>query len=45
MKTLDEKMKGISRARRKKIEVRAANLVAEEMTLQDLRRARKLTQV
>jgi transcriptional regulator with XRE-family HTH domain len=45
MKTLDQKMKGISAARRKKIEARAASLVAEEMTLQELRRARKLTQV
>lgn len=30
---------------RKKIEARAAQLVAEEMTLQELRHARKLTQV
>jgi DNA-binding XRE family transcriptional regulator len=45
MKTLDQKMKGISSARRKKIEARAAGLIAEEMTLQELRQARKLTQV
>ena len=45
MKTLDQKMKGISPARRKKIEARAATLIAEEMTLQELRHARKLTQV
>jgi transcriptional regulator with XRE-family HTH domain len=45
MKTLDQKMKGISSARRKKIEARAASLIAEEMTLQELRQARKLTQV
>ena len=45
MKTLDQKMKGLSAARRKKIEARAAALIAEEMTLQELRRARKLTQV
>jgi DNA-binding XRE family transcriptional regulator len=45
MKPLDQKMKGISSARRKKIEARAAGLVAEEMTLQELRQARKLTQV
>jgi transcriptional regulator with XRE-family HTH domain len=38
-------MKGISSARRKKIEARAAGLIAEEMTLQELRQARKLTQV
>ena len=45
MKTLDQKMKGISSARRKKIEARAAGLIAEEMTLRELRQARKLTQV
>jgi transcriptional regulator with XRE-family HTH domain len=45
MKTLDEKMKSIGAARRKKIEGRAAVLIAEEMTLQELRRARKITQV
>lgn len=45
MKTLDQKMKGLSAARRKKIAARAAALVAKEMTLQELRRARKLTQV
>ncbi len=38
-------MKDISPARRKRIEARAAALIAEEMTLQELRRARKLTQV
>src|SRR5437763_17110688 len=32
-------------AQRKKVEARAAELIAEEMTLQELRRARKLTQV
>ena len=45
MKTLDEKMKSISAGRRKQIENRAAALIAEEMTLQELRRARKITQV
>jgi DNA-binding XRE family transcriptional regulator len=30
---------------RKKVEARAAELIAEEMTLRELRRARKLTQV
>jgi DNA-binding XRE family transcriptional regulator len=45
MKTLDQKMKSIGRARRKKVEARAAGLIAEEMTLQELRQARKLTQV
>ena len=43
--TLKDKMKGLSAERRKKIEVRAAHLIAEEMTLQELRRARKITQV
>jgi DNA-binding XRE family transcriptional regulator len=45
MKTLKQKMKRISSARRKKVEARAAGLIAEEMTLQELRQARKLTQV
>jgi transcriptional regulator with XRE-family HTH domain len=45
MKTLDDKMKSISAARRKKIKKRAAALFAEEMTLKELRRARKITQV
>jgi len=35
----------LSSAQRKKVEARAAELIAEEMTLQELRRARKLTQV
>src|SRR6204780_505434 len=43
--TLKDKMKGLSTERRKKIEARAAELIAEEMTLRELRRARKLTQV
>jgi DNA-binding XRE family transcriptional regulator len=34
----------LSPAQRKKVEARAAQLIAEEMTLRDLRRARKLTQ-
>lgn len=42
---LKDKMKGLSSERRKKIKVRSAQLVAEEMTLQELRRARKMTQV
>ncbi|HEY6803610.1 MAG TPA: helix-turn-helix domain-containing protein [Pyrinomonadaceae bacterium] len=45
MKTLDQKMKSIGRVRRKKIEARVDGLIAEEMTLQELRQARKLTQV
>ena len=45
MKSLTRKMKTMSSGRRKKIEDRAAGLIAEEMTLQELRQARKLTQV
>jgi len=43
--TLKDKMKGLSPAQRKKVEDRAAELIAEEMTLRELRHARKLTQV
>jgi DNA-binding XRE family transcriptional regulator len=35
----------LSPARRKKVEARAAQLIAEELTLRELRQARKLTQV
>jgi len=35
----------LSAAQRKTVEARAAELIAEEMTLRQLRRARKLTQV
>ncbi len=45
MKTLNQKMKVIGAARRKKVAARVAALIAEEMTLQELRQARKLTQV
>ncbi|MGA2977648.1 MAG: helix-turn-helix transcriptional regulator [Spirochaetia bacterium] len=45
MKSLDDKMKSLGSARRRKIEKRAAALFAEEMTLRELRRARKITQV
>jgi len=38
-------IKSLPPARRKRIEARAAQLIAEEMTLRELRRARKLTQV
>lgn len=44
MKTLDRKIREFSPARRKRIEARAAELVAEEMSLRELRRAHKLTQ-
>jgi len=43
--TLKDKMKELSPAKRKKVEARAAELIAEEMTLRELRHARKLTQV
>ena len=45
MKTLTQKIGDIGTARRKRVEARAAALIAEEMTLQELRQARKLTQV
>ena len=45
MSTLKQRMKEISPDRRKKIGSRAAELAGEEMTLQELRQARKLTQV
>ncbi len=45
MKTLTEKIDKLPGARRKKVEERARALIAEEMSLQDLRRARKWTQV
>jgi DNA-binding XRE family transcriptional regulator len=42
---LKDKMKELSPVQRKKVEARAAELIAEEMTLRELRHARKLTQV
>ena len=36
---------GLDPARRRKVEERAAELIAEEMTLRELRKARQLTQV
>ena len=44
MKTLTEKIAGLSEHRRNTVEARAAELVAEEMSLQALRRAQRLTQ-
>jgi transcriptional regulator with XRE-family HTH domain len=41
----DDIIRKLPAAQRKKIEARAAQLIAEEMTLRELRRARKLTQV
>ena len=43
--SLKTMMAGLDPARRRKIEERAAELVAEEMTLRELRMARQLTQV
>ena len=45
MTTLRERMDELSGARREMIEARAAELVAEEMSLRDLRKALKQTQV
>ena len=45
MRNIDNLRRELSPERRKKIEARAAELIAEEMTLQQLRHARKLTQV
>jgi len=42
---VEDKIKKLSPAQRKKVEARAAELIAEEMTLRELRKARKLTQV
>ena len=44
MSTLNERIKELKPARRKKVEARAAALIAEEMSLRDLRQALKLTQ-
>ena len=41
---LDDVLAGLDPERRRKIEDRAAELIAEEMTLRDLRTARQLTQ-
>ncbi|MDO8839764.1 MAG: XRE family transcriptional regulator [Parvibaculum sp.] len=43
-KNLKEMMDRLPAARRRKIEARAGELIAEEMTLRDLRKARELTQ-
>ena len=44
-RNVDDIIKKLSSARRKKVEARAAALIAEEMTLRELRQARKMTQV
>lgn len=45
MTTLTERIDKLSEARRKKVKERAKALLAEEMSLQELRKARKQTQV
>ena len=42
---VNDKIRMLNTERRKKVEARAAELIAEEMTLRELRHARKLTQV
>ena len=42
---VDDKIRKLSPTQRKKVEVRATELIAEEMTLRELRKARQLTQV
>ena len=41
---VDDKIRKLSAAQRKKVEARAAELIAEELTLRELRKVRKLTQ-
>src|SRR5215472_15805062 len=42
---INDKIRKLGAAQRKQVEMRATQLIAEEMTLRELRRARKLTQV
>ncbi len=42
---VDDKIRKLSTVQRKKVEVRAAELIAEEMTLRELRKARQLKRV
>ena len=44
-RNVNDIVRTLSAAQGKKVEARAAELIAEEMTLQELRRARKLTQI
>jgi transcriptional regulator with XRE-family HTH domain len=44
-RNVDDIIGKLSPAQRKKVEARAAELIAEEMTLRELRHARQLTQV
>jgi transcriptional regulator with XRE-family HTH domain len=43
-RNVDDVINALPAAQRKRIEARAAQLIAEEMTLRQLRRARRLTQ-
>ena len=45
MTSLTDRMNKLPKARRQKVEERAKALIAEEMSLRDLRKARKQTQV
>lgn len=45
VQNVNDIIKSLPASRRRKIEKRAAALIAEEMTLQELRRARAMTQV
>ncbi|HTF65411.1 MAG TPA: helix-turn-helix transcriptional regulator [Edaphobacter sp.] len=45
MTTLQEKLSTLPAGRRKKIAKRTAELIAEEMTMRELRKARAMTQV
>jgi DNA-binding XRE family transcriptional regulator len=45
MKTLQEKLSALPTARRNKIAKRTHALIAEEMTMRELRKARQITQV
>jgi transcriptional regulator with XRE-family HTH domain len=42
---VNDAIRTLNSAQRKKVEARGAELIAEEMTLKELRRARRLTQV
>ena len=44
-RNVNDIIRTLNPAQRKKVEARAAELIAEEMTLRELRHARKLTQV
>ena len=45
MKTLEQKLRKLSATRRTKIKARAAELIADEMSLRELRQAHEKTQV